>query len=260
MGNIIKSFAETGDVASTQVAETNIAYLNEGKKKKEKKTSFVRLIFYGGAKTSSHNSSFQFAAKNVKKDYSDGNVLLLYAKSGKYIVDTINGYGENEIQSIDFISHQGVKGVYIIFGSSTDKSISSDDVESKNLNAGLYGSKTLLLSASDDHSDIDVINRIEYSNFTKTAKIEFHGCDTDTMIIIDSIAENFSDYLYSNSKDKAVVIAHTKKANPNINGSTTTNEQQDYRHGERVVIHNGKVKHTTSKKGRILFSEYEDKI
>ena len=57
------------------------------------------------------------------------------------------------------------------------------------------------------------------------------------------------------ANSNAVVIGHATKANPNINGDSTKNSEQDYRSGTRVVYHNGEVLFTTQKKGRITAAE-----
>jgi hypothetical protein len=235
---------------------------NEDKESKNKKTTFFRLIFYGGARLKSHNSAFEFAAKNVKKDYSDGKIKLIYVKSGKEIIEKINSYETEQIQSIDFITHGSPLAIFIIKGSSLTSDISSEEVEEKKLNASLYASKTAKLTSTDNSDLVDVINRIDYSKFTNQAKIEFHGCQTAmNVIVIDSLVENFSEYLYDKSKKEAVVIGHTEKANPNINGEGTTDlKDQDYRHGNRIVVQNGEIIYSTNQKGRIKFSDYKDKL
>jgi len=45
------------------------------------------------------------------------------------------------------------------------------------------------------------------------------------------------------------VIGHADKANPNIKGGGEKLSEQDYRHGRRVVFHNGKVTRATNQKG-----------
>ena len=49
------------------------------------------------------------------------------------------------------------------------------------------------------------------------------------------------EILYEAGKEESVVIGHSEKANPNINGSKTTIKQQDYRHGKRQIFNNGKI-------------------
>ncbi len=61
-------------------------------------------------------------------------------------------------------------------------------------------------------------------------------------------------------RKKAYVIGHTDISNPNINGSKTTIKQQDYRHGERSIYHNGKLLKMTKKNGVIAHDEIQGLI
>ncbi len=66
---------------------------------------------------------------------------------------------------------------------------------------------------------------------------------------MDNIVEEISELLFGAGKKNAVVIGHATKGNPNINGSRTTIREQDYRHGHRVVYHNGSILFETREKG-----------
>ncbi|KAA1247984.1 hypothetical protein [Aquimarina sp. RZ0] len=242
----------------------------------ELKVEYTRFLFHGGAKKSSDNSAFHFASLNVKNDYNnDGTIIRESIKSAKEVVDKINAQEDNSIQSIDFFCHGDMLGLYFIVGASIYSNVSSEDVESKNLNASLYlGKATRLIQGSDLHDDSRVIQDIELSKFTNGCKIEIHGCLTaHDMYVKDNICEELSELLYSEGKKKAVVIGHTERANPNIKDTKkwdekkkewiitkTTNKEQDYRQGERKVFHNGKVILTTTKKGRITGKEINNVI
>jgi RHS repeat-associated protein len=205
----------------------------------------LRLIFYGGAKKEGDNSAFQFAAKNVAKDYGSvpsSNIFSI--KSAREIVTTINSQKENSIQSVDIFSHGGTNALY-----------SHDSNESFIGNTSLYrsGLKQFFNGAWGEGSA--KVGEIDFTKFTNNAKIELHGCNTcDKSSNDDNIASDISTRLYDAGKSKAVVIGHATAANPNINGKKTTNSQQDYRHGTRVIYHNGKVLFSTSNKGRITGS------
>ncbi|MCD8418777.1 hypothetical protein J2Q11_13700 [Tenacibaculum finnmarkense genomovar finnmarkense] len=244
------------------------------KKEVTLQVEYFRFLFYGGAKNSGDNSAFHFASLNVMKDYNnDGNISRDAADSAKKIVNKINSQTENSIQSIDFFFHGDMLGLYMIKGSSIYKDISSEDVEDKNLNASLYlGKSSRFFKGSDLHKDSRVISDIDFSKFTKTCKIEIHGCLTaHNMYLKDNICEELSELLYSNGKRKAVVIGHTERANPNIKNRKykdkktgkiieikTKNREQDYRQGERIIFHNGNKILTTKKKGRISGKEIND--
>lgn len=51
--------------------------------------SYVRLIFWGGARTKSDNSTFSFAYKNVKTDYGSDKIIVNEASSAKDLVKII---------------------------------------------------------------------------------------------------------------------------------------------------------------------------
>lgn len=70
--------------------------------------------------------------------------------------------------------------------------------------------------------------------------------------MLGNFASNLSRQLYAAGRTGAVVIGHSDHATPDINGAkSTSREAQDYRHGERVVFHNGDWLFSTNIKGRI---------
>lgn len=226
--------------------------------------NYVRILIYGGAKKKSDNSAFYYAASNVAKDYQNDKIIFKKAYTGKDVVSQINKQKDNSIQSIDFFTHGSQYALYMVrdknskLNSSTETNIDDAKVESNNL----YASKTVKIVqswfAGDDE---DVINNIDYKKFTNTAKIEIHGCNSGAgTYMVDNIAINLSEYLYENGRTKAVVIAHLTKANPNINDSKTKIQEQDYRHGSRIIYNNGKEVFRTAKKGRITASEINSKL
>lgn len=219
---------------------------------------YIRILLYGGAMNKSDNSSFYFASENVKNDYSnDGTIIHKSIDSAAKIINLINAQADNSIQSLDFFAHGDMFGIYFIKGSNIFKDISEEEVEKNNLNASLYlGSYTKLIYGSDLHDESDVIQNIKFSKFTFSSKIEIHGCLTAAeLYITDNIAEELSVLLFNAGKKESIVIGHSTKANPNINGAITTDAEQDYRHEERIVFNNGTIILKTIKKGRITADE-----
>lgn len=142
--------------------------------------------------------------------------------------------------------------------SSTVKDIEKSNVEANNLYASKTVKSTQSWGAGDDE---DTINNIDFNKFTKNAKIELHGCNSGAeTYMVDNIAINLSEYLYNAKKTKAVVVAHLTKANPSINGDKTTINEQDYRHGSRIIYLDGKELFRTKKTGRITAAEIEKNL
>jgi hypothetical protein len=219
---------------------------------------YVRLLLYGGARKSSDNSAFYYASLNVKKDYNnDGKIILSSVDTAKKIIDTIAEQRDNSIQSLDFFSHGGPGGLFFIKGSSTNNDLSSEEVEEQNLNSSLYvGRLVKTFYGSDKNNDSRIVQQIPFEKFTRNCKIEMHGCQTCyDMTVLDNMCEELSELLYSAGKTDSVVIGHAGKANPNINGTSTTIAGQDYRHGKRCVFNNGKEIWSTNKSGRITAAE-----
>ena len=76
----------------------------------------------------------------------------------------------------------------------------------------------------------------------------------------NTLVDEFFEQLYKAGKKRAYVIGHTDKSNPSINGPKTTIKQQDYRHGERSIYHNGNLLKKTIKKGVISHDETQGVI
>ena len=79
----------------------------------------------------------------------------------------------------------------------------------------------------------------------------------ETMLnqLVDNIAVNMSEELYSSGKTNAFVISHTgPSSSDNING---------YQRGERVIYHNGEELYRTKEKGdlyKIAQNKINDKL
>lgn len=215
----------------------------------------IRLLMYGGAKKSSDNNAFYFAAQNVQKDYN--NDMCIYSvfltEGAKQIATYIKNQPDNSIQSLDIFCHGNQTGIYFEFGVSMTK-----DVESAKRSI-LYQTRTQRISnyissfgIDRDYSDQYDIGKLKLSAFANACKIEIHGCST--AIGSSNFCSEFSSALYKAGKKRSVVIGHQSKANPNINGKNTANAQQDYRHGTRAIFHNGVLKKIVTQSGRISSS------
>src|SRR5690606_14696075 len=204
---------------------------------------YTRLILWGGARTPSHNNTFEHAKNNVKSDYgSDGKIVDQRFYSGKDIVNAINSQQDGSIQSLDIISHGSPEGI----------EAGNPDIMRPFGNSGLFKDESsmpnFLTGLGGDAASID---EIDFGKFTNSAKVEFHGCQTcggDG----DNLASNFSKKLFGAGKESAVVIGHETKSGPEINGEGKTKaKDQDYRFGTRVIYHNDTELFRTNQKGRI---------
>jgi len=222
--------------------------------------TYSRLFIFGGAGFQSDNNTFLHALRNVKRDYgSDGEMKeSAIIKSGKQIVDIINGHSNSAIQSLDIITHGGGRALYLVKNKNGEYSSLTEDIPiADRLEVNLYAGKALKFwesFGSNIGSEATTIDSINYKRFRNASKIELHGCnaaDQDAAYFWDSIAVNLSDKLYAAGRKRAVVIAHDGPASPLINGPDTKPEEQDYRWGKRVVYHDGDLLFWTWKKRRI---------
>lgn len=218
-----------------------------------------RLMFFGGSREvnddgkptahgAAHNATFFHAAKTVAKGYSD------WGKSGTMIkiscadalITRVNACSKASLDTLDVFCH------------GTPWSLNFSLLNDKN--CGLFADRRAYLGYaivgpfSDGVNSPEgrgrLISDIDFGVFTENARVEFHGCQTAKDAFIgDSFAEVFSKALGAVGKTKAIVIGHVDKSNPNIKGAKTTNSQQDYRHGPRVVFRSGKVIWKTSDRG-----------
>lgn len=232
-----------------------------------KKTEKVRLIFYGGARETNndgssnkvgiaHNSAFEFASKNVAKDYSDFSTYGSKTKitTGKALVEKINNQAESSIHTLDIISHGTAFSLNFSLKKNENCGIYTTWWAKKGIEAKYTFSDGEFYTFTDEARRLD---DIDYKKFSDDARIELHGCETadDYGLPLDSFVKTMSLLLYEANKKHGVVIGHLTKANPNINGSTTTYDEQDYRHGKRTIFHNGEELFNTSVEGAINYSE-----
>jgi len=243
----------------------------EQEKTKSIKVTYKRLLLYGGARKSEHNNTFKAAAEVVKKDYgNDGEIILIKIEGGgQFVVNKINSYSDNSIQSIDFFTHGNDRSLLFKFDDSKNyQELYINDTEEQEQGITFWDRLGSLIGIGldpDENKNGADISEINYNVFTNSAKIEFHGCNTasepkqeekielEKKKIPINFASEFSKRLYNAGKERAVVIGHITKANPN-------GIKNDYRHGTRRVYHNGKELFLYRKEGRILGSEIKEHL
>ncbi len=227
----------------------------------------IRLVYFGGSREFdlngkarsrgiSDNSAFQIAANNVIKSYmgKKDKVIIKKIDTARHIVNDIEQQLEGSIVSLDILSH----------GSPLSLNFSKKPYQACGFYVGWIGKKAICSYYSDDDGDYKFtadarsISDINYKKFDKSARIQLHGCLTASdwfrspngkklfPIIVDNVATQLSQELYSAGKKDAIVIGHSTRGNPLINGKGTKIREQDYRHGERIIYHSdGKSKSTT---------------
>lgn len=234
---------DTYQTTTTKTAKVEIVKLK----------SFVRLVMYGGAKKASDNSAFKFASKNVAADYKNDLPVKNYfiLNGAKTVVSVLETQLENSVQSLDLFCHGDPDGVYFIIGASLDKNV-ENTIENQ-LASNVYVSKFQAVYKGFDRKENKMKNQyavsdLKLSVFTNESKVEIHGCNTGKGD--DCFASELSKQLFKAGKTSSVVVGHASKANPNIDGTTSVTKQ-DYRHGTRIIYHNGKAIKTVTSSGRI---------
>ncbi|SPL69730.1 hypothetical protein [Acinetobacter stercoris] len=213
----------------------------------------VRLIIFGGAVKASDNSAFKFASKNVIADYKNDLPIkdYLIINGANTVVSVLETQKENTVQSLDLFCHGDPNGIYFVIGSSLEKNV--ENKERKPIASNIYRYRRTVYTEGifDPAKRLKnqfCIAELNLKAFTNESKIEIHGCNTGRGD--DCFASELSKQLYDAGKVKSVVIGHASKANPNI-GGTTSVTKQDYRHGTRIIYHNGKALKTVTSSGRI---------
>lgn len=227
----------------------------------------IRFIYHGGTREKNadgstrgvgvaHNSAFEFAAQNVAKDHKGGDKRIVKITTAAAMVEQINKCDTSSVSSLDILCH------------GTPYSLNFSVKE--NENCGLVTSWIakqgirIYYSSWDDgvynfSSDSQYVSDINFKVFTNDARIQIHGCNTARGSMPgNTLTEEFSEQLYAAGKKKSYVIGHTDKSNPNINGANTGLREQDYRHGERAIYHNGKLLKDTKKRGLLSHSEIQE--
>lgn len=220
----------------------------------------VRLQLWGGAATPGDNSAFEWATRNVVKDYKaldKGNFTFVNQRIlvAKDIVSQINSQDDDSIRSLDIFTHGGPQALYL----TTANPGTSKMLRYVLHNSSLYrGRARMIFNAAGWTEGSALVSEINFAKFSVNAKIELHGCKTaDADSDTDNIAADLSMRLYEAGKTASIVIGHSDKTNPNIKGGGEKLNEQDYRHGQRVVFHNGKVVKVTKQKGQISERELD---
>ncbi|MDQ4627797.1 hypothetical protein [Janthinobacterium lividum] len=219
----------------------------------------VRLLLWGGAATPGDNSAFEWATRNVIKDYKatdkSSTIEQHQIRVAQDIIKHINGQEDGSLRSLDLFTHGGMQALYLTTASpSTNKAL-----RYVLHNSSLYRSRTrMILNAAGWTKGSALIGEITFAKFTTNAKIELHGCKTaGTESDDDNITADFSTQLAKAGKSASVVIGHADQANPNINGGGEKNSEQDYRHGQRVIFSKGKIIQVTKQKRHLAERDLE---
>lgn len=237
---------DTYQTTTTKTAKVEIVKLK----------SFVRLVIYGGVKKASDNSAFKFASKNVVADYKNDLPIKNYfiLNGAKTVVSVLATQQENSVQSLDLLCHGDPNAVYFVIGSSLDKNVENENRDP--IASNIYKNRIIsnirgLFDPEKQMKNQSAISNLKLSVFTNESKVEIHGCNTGKGD--DCFASELSKQLFDAGKTSSVVIGHASKANPNIDGTTSVTKQ-DYRHGTRIIYHNGKAIKTVTSSGRIAAS------
>lgn len=240
----------------------------------------TRIIYYGGARERNangsartagvnDNSAFKYAALNIEKSYQKfgDQIVIKKISTAQDIVAYISSLQNSSIASLDIVCH----------GSPLSLNFSNKPYEACGFYASWLGKKAIESYFSDDDGDYvftaqaHSVSDINWKKFTDNARVQLHGCLTASdwfrthdgkkvfPTLVDNIVKQMSDELQSAGKKNALVIGHTTRGNPLINGNSTTLAQQDYRHGERKVYRNGKLVLTTTQTG-FLTNDYLSRV
>ncbi len=226
----------------------------------------IRFLFHGGTREKNvdgsvrnvgiaHNGAFYFAAQNVVKDYKNGEKRSLKITTAADMVRKVNACSPKSVASLDVFSH----------GTPYSLNFSIKENENCGLVTGWMAKQGLraYYSTWDDgiynfSPESRYVSDIDFKVFTDDARIQIHGCNTARGSMPgNTLVEEISEQIYKAGRKKAYVIGHTDKSNPNINGSKTTIKQQDYRHGERSIYHNGGLLIKIKKKGIVAHDEIQ---
>ena len=219
----------------------------------------VRLLLWGGAATPGDNSAFEWATRNVIKDYKAADKESVIEQHrilvDKDIVRYINQQENDSIRSLDIFTHGGMQALYLT---------TADPDTNKALryvlhNSSLYRSRTrMIFNAAGWTEGSALVGEIEFGKFVNNAKVELHGCKTaGTESDDDNITADLSTRLAKVGKTASIVVGHADKANPNIKGGGEKNNEQDYRHGQRVIFSKGKIVKVTTQKGHLIERDLE---
>ena len=230
----------------------------------------TRFIWYGGAREinndgsrrpsgPAHNAAFEFAARNVKADYSDFGTRGIMKKiaCASDIVAMLNAQPRNSVRSLDILSH----------GTEVSLNFSIRDDE----NCGFvtnFAARAAVSSYGTFSDDVNAFvggwryfSDIDFRIFVESARVQFHGCSAaGEVALLDNTAKTVSGLLEDAGKTKAFVIGHVTKSTPEVPGRPHTNENQDYRHGTRAIYNGGEKAFETRKMGFLSDAEILSRI
>lgn len=206
----------------------------------------VRLIVYGGAREInsegkahklgiSHNNTFGKAAFALKKEYllrNDAKVKVVNIDTGKEFIEILNKQKENSIISLDIITHGSSASINMSYQENTNCGIYTD-ASGKDFVERIHKKGYHFIAESRSIFDID------FSRFSDSATIEFHGCRSAKRFLgHNSIAHITSLLLQKAGKKQAIVIGHVNKSEPFI--KKTDKAKADYRCRKRAIYAQGK--------------------
>ncbi|GJH27830.1 hypothetical protein [Caballeronia novacaledonica] len=204
----------------------------------------VRLVLWGGAYATSDNSTFEWAAKRVIKDYTDNDkqkyeIIFKRIDSAESFALSISDQNQDSIHSLDLFTHGGPDHFFMV---------SVRQEQGGGLNKFKWY-RYLFHNSSLSRGDLE---KLQYERFAEDAKVEFHGCQTaKEPKEEDNIAADFSRFLFIAGKTHSAVIGHVDKANPNrpVKSGVARFIDQDYRWGQRAIYKDGNLKAITRQEG-----------
>ncbi len=233
-----------------------------------------RLIFYGGARERNNNGSqrrqgiganntFHAAALGVRQSYGETNVRMIRISTAAEVVHVVNGETDGSILSMDVLSH----------GTPWTLNFSRED----DVNCGFFGNRQIRLmndAIAPNSDDVNAFGNgsasltdIHFQKFVIDARVEFHGCNTANTDDPDFppeirrlgrdliISKTVSEQLHIAGRTSSYVIGHATSSTPNMGGGRC-----DYRHGKRVVYHNGHVLFETRQEGHLRHEDVQRRL
>ena len=221
----------------------------------------IRFLFHGGTREKNpdgsvrnvgiaHNGAFYFAAQNVAKDYKTGEKRSIKITTAADMVKKINACEAKSVASLDVFCHDTPYSLNFSIKENENCGLATGWAAKQGLRVYYSSREGGIYNFS---SDSRYVSDIDFKVFADVARIQIHGCNTARGSMPgNTLVEEFSIQIYNADRTRAYVIGHTDKSNPNIIGAKTTIKQQDYRHRERSIYHNGKMLKKTTQKGIIL--------
>ena len=193
--------------------------------------------------------------KDYKANDKSSTIERHQIRVAQDIIKHINGQEDGSIRSVDLFTHGGMQALYLTTAAPPTNAALRYVLH----NSSLYRSRTrMIFNAAGWTKGSALVGEITFAKFATNAKIELHGCKTaGTESDDDNITADFSTQLAKAGKSASVVIGHADQANPNINGGGEKNNEQDYRHGQRVIFSKGKLIKVTKQKRHLVERDSE---